>query len=169
MKKLILLNDVSHLPMQFEANTQDAEFRHFDQFEEGRSKELGLGVDVSMLASNTNTNQADSFDYSDVLSTQTREKKKFTPAAHLEIMELLEEWEEPELQGGDEEVSKRIHTKEQTVHSSHSLSFRTVDYRGDNSSISSSPRIHKGRISVLASVRKRADAGKLRDIGTGGI
>lgn len=105
MKKLILLNDVSQLALQLDASIHHT-FSHFELFEGSRYKELGLAIDVEMLASN-NADKADSFDYSDAFSVQSREKKKFTATAHIEIMELLEEWEEPELQGGDEEVSRR--------------------------------------------------------------
>jgi hypothetical protein len=169
MKKLILLNDVSSLSMQFHVNAQDAVFPHFDHLGESRSKHAGLGVDVSMLASsNMNSNRADSFDYSDMLSTQSRGKHMFTASVQLEIMELLEEWEEPELQGVDEEVSRKIH-QSAIVPASPSFSFCAVNYRGDNSSIPPSPRIYKGRISFLSSIRRCSNARRLCSIGTDSV
>ena len=104
MKKLILLRDIAHLAIQLEANAQHSVLRNLDQFREGRYKESSLNVDVTILASNAD--HADSFDYSDALSVQSKEKKSLTATARGEIMERLEEWDEPELHGGDDEVCK---------------------------------------------------------------
>ena len=83
-------------------------------------------------------NQADSFDYSDAMSTHSKETKKFTHSAKMDIMELLEEWEEPELQESNEEVSGYVHTKSIVVSFLVSHHIAGGDY-GYDSAVSSGP------------------------------
>jgi hypothetical protein len=108
MRKLILMCEVSHLSLRVPAkNVQkinkflppgvDYAVNH-----EPISLELGLAPhdDVSDSAE-----QMDSFDYSDAQSAHSKDTRRLFVSERLEILELLEEWEEPELQPGEEDVS----------------------------------------------------------------
>lgn len=67
-----------------------------------RKAEISFALDVSELAGSA---PDDSFDYSDAISSKSREAKGFTSSAHVDMMDLLEEWEEPELRASvDDEV-----------------------------------------------------------------
>ena len=67
-----------------------------------KSISKGLEIAVDVLG---NVQQGGSFDYSDAQSAQSKDRRKNMVASEkLEIMELLEEWEEPELQTREEEV-----------------------------------------------------------------
>lgn len=103
IQKIIILSEVSHLAVQIDSKAQHPSSRRHKAIDDGRTKEWGMAVDVNLLASSGT--QGDSFDYSDGFSGYSRsETKKFTATAQMEMMELLEEWEEPELQGTDDEV-----------------------------------------------------------------
>ena len=104
MKKLIVLNDVSLLAVRLNRPKDDLVLGHMrDALNSEIPPGFEMHVDAAMLASETN--QGDSFDYSDAMSSHPKDRSSsYTASAHMEIMELLEEWEEPELQGDDEEV-----------------------------------------------------------------
>lgn len=100
MRKLILLNDLSILSLR-RGSTRQSERKASQQLS-GRQNGLSFALDVAILAG---SDPADSFDYSDALSSKSYDAKGFTASAHMEMMDMLEEWEEPELQGGvDDEV-----------------------------------------------------------------
>ena len=90
MRKLALICEVSHLSL-----------RITDKNGQG-SPDLGLAPDDDTSGSGR---QMDSFDYSDGLSVHSKDTRKFFMSEKLEIMELLLEWEDPELQTWEGQVS----------------------------------------------------------------
>ncbi len=140
MQKLIILNDVSHLSMKLDAEAQGPASVRQKGIDDRRTQEWGLAVDVDLLAGSGT--QGDSFDYSDGFSAYSRaETKKFTGTAQIEMLELLEEWEEPELQGRDEEVRKEWNPCI-AAKCSPDRTFCPANHRGNYSPISSSMELY---------------------------
>ena len=97
MQKLLILVEVSYLGVRLRGENQADKSL--------RTKPMELSSDVSGLASSL---RIDSFDYSDAASFQLRENQNFNSSMKSEMMELLEQWEEPEPQGADEEVGFQV-------------------------------------------------------------
>lgn len=111
MRKLILMCEVSHLSLR----VPDRNGQKIKKFwpagvdypvnHEPISLELGLAPRDD---GSDSAQQMDSFDYSDAQSAHSRDTRRLFASERLEIMELLEEWEEPELQSGEEEVGAPV-------------------------------------------------------------
>lgn len=110
---------------------------------------MSFALDVSLLADNA---PDDSFDYSDAVSSKSHEAKGFSSSAHMDLMDLLEEWEEPELQGGvDDEVgAKECYVGRHLPF----LNFVSSSESNDEYrlAVSSSVGVHKRRVPFLTSL-----------------
>ena len=104
MQKLIIMNDVAQLSVKMDSTAQSQPLQRHETQEGQGTTTWKTGVDGNLLASGV-TQGGDSFDYSDGFSAHSRgDSKSLTATAQLEILDLLEAWEEPELQGSVEEV-----------------------------------------------------------------
>jgi uncharacterized protein (DUF885 family) len=92
MKKLIVLTEVAHLPTNVKGESLSSHaFQDEYSKEVDRANERGLDT-------------ADSFDYSEAPeSILSRENTRLASSVQIEISELLEQWDEQELQGQQEE------------------------------------------------------------------
>jgi hypothetical protein len=107
MQKLIIMNDVAQLSVKLhsQSTAKAPDLQRPESHQDGGTTTWGATVDSDLLESGVT--QGDSFDYSDGFSAHSRgDSKNFTATAQLEILELLEAWEEPELQGSVEEVRR---------------------------------------------------------------
>jgi hypothetical protein len=110
MRKLVLMCEVSHLSIRITDKTDHKNSKLWltgqgptiDNQEE--SPEFGSTADDDASGSG---HQMDSFDYSDGQSVHSKDTRKFFMSEKLEIMEMLLEWEEPEVQTSEENVSSR--------------------------------------------------------------
>jgi hypothetical protein len=92
MKKVIVLTEVAHLPTNVKG-----ELLSSHAFQDEYSKELDR-------ANETGLDTADSFDCSEAPeSILSRENSRLASLVQIEISELLEQWDEQELQGQQEE------------------------------------------------------------------
>jgi hypothetical protein len=92
MKKVIVLTEVAHLPTNVNGESLSSH-----AFQDEYSQELDR-------ANETGLDTANSFDYSEALeSILSRENSRLASSVQIEISELLEQWDEQELQGQQEE------------------------------------------------------------------
>lgn len=100
------MSEVSQLSARIATKYQHKvdEFGHSQAEYNTRRKSISKGLEIAVDVLG-NVQQGGSFDYSDAQSAQSTDRRKNLVASEkLEIMELLEEWEEPELQTREEEV-----------------------------------------------------------------
>lgn len=136
MQKLIIMNDVAQLSVKMDSTVMSQSLHHPETQEGGRTTTWNNGVDGNLLGSGMT--QGDSFDYSDGFSAHSRgDSKSLTATAQVEILELLEAWEEPELQGSVEEVRNTCSSIDQVQVTSHRR-ICTANHCRNNSAISQS-------------------------------
>ena len=119
MQKLIIMNDVAQLSVKMDSTAKSQALHHHETHEGGGSTAWKTGVDGNLVASGV-TQSGDSFDYSDGFSAHSRgDSKGLTASAQLEILDLLEAWEEPELQASVEEVRIECSCIDKVLKASH--------------------------------------------------
>jgi hypothetical protein len=112
MKNLILLTEVAYLSTRLQTDSKKRLVHRLGSLDELYGQEAGLANEQADIDTN------DSFDYSEApVSVDSKEALgknsiKFSSSSsgsmRLDISEMLEQWEEPELQEIDQEVSSSV-------------------------------------------------------------
>jgi hypothetical protein len=108
MRKLILMSELAHCSLQMgdKHSERNSKFSPSGGVYVGNyeSTTLDMGLAHGLEGLGSVQQVGDSFDYSDAQSANSKETGRLAASEKLEIIELLEEWEEPELKATEEEV-----------------------------------------------------------------
>jgi hypothetical protein len=138
MKKVIVLTEVAHLPTNVKGESLSSHAFQ-DEYSKELDRENETGIDT-----------ADSFDYSEAPeSILSRENSRLASSVQIEISELLEQWDEQELQGKQEEEVSLVSFGFFFLSAGNSL-LNVGSYYGVDSAVPTSPGICQRRVSFFA-------------------
>eukprot|EP00934_Nitzschia_sp_Nitz4_P000590 Nitzschia sp. Nitz4//scaffold1_size375055//116805//120596//NITZ4_000247-RA/size375055-augustus-gene-0.711-mRNA-1//-1//CDS//3329540958//590//frame0 len=115
MQKLVLLTDLSLLCLS-KSSTEP----NLGQTKDTKGDRMRVAVEVAGFMGATSKDD-ESFRISEAPSFPSTETKEFTASAHLQMADLLEQWEEPELQNLEEEAFGSIRNREDCIESAQKL------------------------------------------------